>query len=684
MLSDIKLDDKRKAVVNTLLEYIENNPAQWQKGWFSFPAGSAPQNAATGKPYRGINALNLMCLSAAHNYSDPRWATFNQITKLGGRVKRGERSTFVFFWSLYDKATKKDFDDNVLKDMSDEERNAYIKENVRRVSNTYSVFNAEQCENLPTLQLMPDAELKKRDTSAVVEQVIKNCEAKIYHDQTSRAFYSQTLDEIHMPKVDQFKTINDYYATALHEVAHSTGHESRLNRLTDDMFVSPDEYAQEELRAEMASVFMQLDLGITLDGSHIENHASYLKSWLEFAKSKPDAFFRAAADADKISLYVSNHYLQSTEETDNLSVVLDEQAEQAEQAEQSNTADAATVAKAATAATATTVTSTVVGTAAAKVPNWLQAIRQKRFDNLQANVPQELKNMPNWCAFSTKKLPNGKFEKKIWDCNSSERKWAKSNDPATWTSFDKALAYAKLNGCDGLSLVITKDSKLFCIDLDHAKGPDKRYSSLAWNVIHASKGTYTERSVSGNGLHIFGRKLDQNPLFDKLQSNNGAGFEMYDYKIISMTGDRFSSSTSEIKSFSTEDKIFTIATQNLPEKAAATPSARVLQDSQQNAPRPRSDREVINAIRRSKKGAEFDQMFDGKNICGDKNRTDLKMLNILAFFTNGEAEQMKRIFQQSALYRPTGKSIGYLDRSINLAIKTVFKTLGNDPGHGLG
>ena len=100
--------------------------------------------------------------------------------------------------------------------------------------------------------------------------------------------------------------MQDYYATALHEIAHSTGHESRLNRDLAGSFGS-ESYAKEELRAELACVFMQMEQGIQLNGKHITNHAAYLNSWLQAAKNDTSVFFKAAADAQRIADYVADN-----------------------------------------------------------------------------------------------------------------------------------------------------------------------------------------------------------------------------------------------------------------------------------------------------------------------------------------------------------------------------------------
>ena len=308
------VEEKRRLMVEELLKCIESNPSEWESGWYK--SASTPVNGKTSKNYNGINALWLYVLGKQKGYMDPRWVTFRQAKELGASVNAGEKSTNVFYWNWYDKATKKPFDEETVKGLSDEEKRKYIDENVRPILKYYSVFNAEQCENFPELpppSEMPEEEQARRNEA--IERIISQSAAPVLSDGGNRAYYSPGDDSIHLPEIKQFKTIDDYYATALHEIAHSTGHESRLNRNLTGGFGS-EEYAKEELRAELVSVFMQFDYDIRVDGKHFENHASYLKSWLEVVRNDEKEFFSAASDAEKISRYVGEHYLTaSTERT---------------------------------------------------------------------------------------------------------------------------------------------------------------------------------------------------------------------------------------------------------------------------------------------------------------------------------------------------------------------------------
>lgn len=308
------VEAKRQEMVTQLLEFIEKNPAAWQAGWYRI--GSTPCNGKTQKNYNGLNALWLYVLSEIKGYGDPRWVTYQQAKELKASVKKGEKAANIFFWSWYDKATKKPYDEETVKDMSLAERQKYLDENVRPVLKYYQVFNADQCNNFPKINgefSEMSAEERARQ-NALIENIIGNSEAPISYDGRNNAYYSISDDSIHLPAIERFKTMQDYYATALHEIAHSTGHKSRLNRNLSGNFGKPD-YAKEELRAELASVFMQLDYGISIEGKHFENHGAYLQSWLSYVKNDKKEFFTAVTDAEKISQYVGEHYLQKRSES---------------------------------------------------------------------------------------------------------------------------------------------------------------------------------------------------------------------------------------------------------------------------------------------------------------------------------------------------------------------------------
>lgn len=329
MMEDYKqlVENKRQAMLDALLESIEKNPGKWESGWYAI---DVPYNATTGKNYNGLNALFLDATAQLRGYKDTRWVTFNQAKELGTSIKAGEKASDVFYWSRYDKNTKKPFETETVEGMTDEERAEYIHKNVRAVLKFYQVFNAEQCKNFPeNTKRNAVSNEQKEQQNIRIETVIKNSAAPIAYDGKNRAYYSPSSDSIHLPLIDSFKTLQDYYATALHEIGHSTGHQSRLNRDLMGFFGS-ESYAIEELRAELASVFIQSELDINLGNAEIANHGAYLQAWLAVVKKDVNVFYRAAADAGKISDYIKDNYLKVSKER----IQEENQSKQAEQVQQ--------------------------------------------------------------------------------------------------------------------------------------------------------------------------------------------------------------------------------------------------------------------------------------------------------------------------------------------------------------
>ena len=293
--SRAKTDAHHKEVAEAIIKMIEGGTAPWQKPWdgnASAMATSMPFNGASKRRYRGINSLYLYTVANFKGYKDPRWFTFKQVEELGGKVKRGEKSVKVEYWQF--KRTIKE----------DENGKPLAKEDWLEVDRKVplimrsAVFNAEQCEGIPEL------ELPKRDWEPLerADTIMKAVGVPIFHDAVDRNYYSHGKDEIHLTPMEAFPTREAYYGTALHELGHSTGHEKRLNRQFGKTF-GDENYAKEELRAEIASFMLCSDLGISRQASD-EQHAAYVGSWIKALKSDPNEIFKASADAENICNYL--------------------------------------------------------------------------------------------------------------------------------------------------------------------------------------------------------------------------------------------------------------------------------------------------------------------------------------------------------------------------------------------
>lgn len=289
--------DYRQILTDKLIEYLEAGTAPWQKPWDTREGSDRlPFNPVTGKEYRGANSLFL----TMSGRGDPRWATYKQAVELGWQVRKGEKGLQIEYWKTHAlRYVAPDKDGFYPMDENGRPQQQLVK--LGRPEGPFHavVFNAEQMDGVPELSKAPRQ--YEWDPIERADAILQTSGAKLFHDQADRAFYSPAKDEIHLPGRDQFKDQTAYYSTALHELGHWTGHESRLRREFGGSFGSV-EYAKEELRAELSSYFMADKLGIPHDPGQ---HAAYVKSWIRVLQEDKNEIFRAARDAEKIVEYVA-------------------------------------------------------------------------------------------------------------------------------------------------------------------------------------------------------------------------------------------------------------------------------------------------------------------------------------------------------------------------------------------
>ena len=294
-------------------------------------------------------------------------------------------------------------------------------------------------------------------------------------------------------------------------------------------------------------------------------------------------------------------------------------------------------------------------------------VKPHEFITHTEHIPDAMKALPNWVAFRTyevfdKKEQKYKLKKTPINPNkgasSSEYlKWAKCNEPETWSTFDKAVAFAKKYKLDGLAFSMS-GSGMTCIDLDE-KNFDKNGEplELAQKFIAAADNTYMEKSVSGHGLHIF--YSGARPA-ERQNRNIPLDLEVYDSgRFISMTGNY--NGCDEVNA--PGDELKNLLASNLP---------KVQQYAAPSMPLGMDDNALIEKIRGSKRGREFDELMGGADVCGDHSVSDFKLCNMLAFFSGGDAAQVERCFRSSGLYRPE-KGDAYVKRTAEKACSTLTK-----------
>jgi len=277
--------DLRQEITDQIIRALEQGTAPWQKPWQA-GALELPFNPATGKSYRGGNVIQLMIEASGRGYEDPRWLTYRQAHENGWQVRTGEKGTHVEFWQFPDRAAK--LGSGGRMETTEAQRDSFIYR-------VYTVFNAQQIDRIPAHSPRVRQEWEVLQSA---QSILDSSAAQIRHDQSDRAFYNRRDDTIHLPPTAGFKTASNYYGTALHELVHWTGHPDRLKRetLNESYRFGDLNYAREELRAELASVFLLAERGIP---HNAESHAAYLNSWLEALRNDKHEIFRAARDAHK-------------------------------------------------------------------------------------------------------------------------------------------------------------------------------------------------------------------------------------------------------------------------------------------------------------------------------------------------------------------------------------------------
>ncbi|QDT00415.1 ArdC family protein [Adhaeretor mobilis] len=281
--------DIYQEITDRILAMLETGTVPWRNPLRRQGGGGWPKNLDSMKRYRGINVFLLAVTAWERGYGSDYWLTFRQAVKQGGKVKKGEKASLVTFWKLFDKTDKESGQEYKLP-----------------VLRHYNVFNAQQCEGIQTPDLLPP------DPDAPPFEPLSECEAIVagYKDappiehQAGPARYRPSADRVLIPKPDEFDTRENYYAVLFHELVHSSGHKSRLDRGFEESpapFGSPD-YCKEELVAEMGAAFLAAAGGIS--PPTIEQSAAYIDNWQKQLRGDARLIVTAAGAAQKAADFI--------------------------------------------------------------------------------------------------------------------------------------------------------------------------------------------------------------------------------------------------------------------------------------------------------------------------------------------------------------------------------------------
>lgn len=272
--------DIYQTVTDNIIAALEAGVKPWSCPWQRVPGMSGvPSNFATGIAYSGMNIMLLWCSASKQGFGDSRWMTYKQTQAVGGQVRKGEHGTTAIFYTTLEKENEGGAIDQIP------------------MLKTFNVFNVEQIDGLPqtTETVNPEATFAPLPEA---ENLFRKSGANII-EKGQNAFFQPSTDEVWLPERHLFSDTANFYATGLHELVHWSGGKKRLSREMKGKFGSED-YAFEELIAELGSAFLMADLGIVGE----VQHESYIASWLKALKNDKRYICKAASAASKAHRYL--------------------------------------------------------------------------------------------------------------------------------------------------------------------------------------------------------------------------------------------------------------------------------------------------------------------------------------------------------------------------------------------
>lgn len=277
--------DVYSLVTDRILSMLEEGQIPWQKPWSGTFDGAISRS--TGKPY---SLLNQMLLGKEGEY-----LTFKEVQRLGGKIKKGSKGNMVvFFKQVAITESEKNEDGEMVEK----------KKNIPLLR-YYYVYHIDDCEGIEPKYNKEEVKSNLspvKEAEKVLEDYYGRESVKLFVEKSDRAYYSPSNDEVHIPLMEQYKIVEEYYSTAFHETAHSTGHESRLKREFGSFFGS-DQYSKEELVAEMSAAYLCNYCGLDNEKA-FRNSVGYIQSWSKALRSDKKLIVSAASKAEKAVKYI--------------------------------------------------------------------------------------------------------------------------------------------------------------------------------------------------------------------------------------------------------------------------------------------------------------------------------------------------------------------------------------------
>lgn len=272
--------DIYSAITDRIIAQLENGIIPWERPWTGVQSGA--YSGGTGKAYSLLNQLILGKPGA--------YFTFAEVSKRGGKVKKGEKSSMIVFWKQV-KVSETDPD------------TGEVKEKIVPMLRYFSVFHADQCEGLQVEAPAPVEHTAITAAEEVIDHYTGREGLTIHHQRGNEAYYSPSRDCIVLPLMEQFTDTAEYFSTTLHECVHSTGHSSRLNRLKATAHFGNADYSKEELVAEIGAAALMNITG-TETPKAFRNSAAYIQNWLTALRNDRRMIVSASGAAQKAVDYI--------------------------------------------------------------------------------------------------------------------------------------------------------------------------------------------------------------------------------------------------------------------------------------------------------------------------------------------------------------------------------------------
>ena len=275
--------DVYEMVTDRIIEQLEQGVIPWEKPWGGVIDGA--YNRISKRPY---SLLNQMLLQHSGEY-----ATFKQWSELGGHIRKGEKSEIVVFWKL----------------QPYEDENADGEKIIKQIPllRYYNVFHVSQVDGVEPKEIDLNEFEPIEEAERIKTEYMTREHLRILEKLTDKAFYSPAFDYIQVPCKEQYRNVEEFYSTLFHEMVHSTGYKTRLDRedVKDCMYFGSENYSKEELTAELGSAFLVNLLGIETKNS-FRNSSAYIQGWLRKLRGDKKFIISASSKAEKAVKYILN------------------------------------------------------------------------------------------------------------------------------------------------------------------------------------------------------------------------------------------------------------------------------------------------------------------------------------------------------------------------------------------